>query len=456
MVEKVLRVPVGFALSTLMAITACTTAGDAPDQLSWDEFRADVYQEPATGVFVVDGDIALENETQLRAFYDRHAASWAHGDRGDEPLAEQSQPLIVNRAGGQDDRWAHVDTRNLNYCVSTAFGVHHGTVVEAMRQATADWQAHGNVFFRHRNELDGGCNAATSGVVFDVSPVASAPYIARAFFPSYARVNRNVLINTQYINGSGVWSLRGILRHELGHTLGFRHEHTRPESRACFEDNNWGALTRYDPASVMHYPQCNGTQTGDLVITGLDAEGMRVAYGPRPVRGLDVVDYLTRYGDLTNAFGATNWPAAATHWENHGVAEGRRGATELDAPYYLALYPDLRAAFGDTNYPAARWHWLNYGIHEGRRASREFDAPFYLSHHPDLVAAFGATNYGAALDHWLTYGIHEGRRSAADFDVHAYLHRYPDLLAAFGDTNHGAALFHWLTYGMGEGRNPAP
>jgi hypothetical protein len=29
----------------------------------------------------VDGDIALENEAQLRAFYDKHAAGWAH--RGD-------------------------------------------------------------------------------------------------------------------------------------------------------------------------------------------------------------------------------------------------------------------------------------------------------------------------------------------------------------------------------------
>ena len=55
-------------------------------------------------------------------------------------------------------------------------------------------------------------------------------------------------------------------------------EHTRPESGTCFEDNTWRALTTYDAKSVMHYPQCNGTQTGDLVITSKDAAGARSLY----------------------------------------------------------------------------------------------------------------------------------------------------------------------------------
>ena len=45
--------------------------------------------------------------------------------------------------------------------------------------------------------------------------------------------------------------------HELGHTLGFRTS-TRVPSRR-FEDNNWRPLTPYDSASIMHYPQCNGS-----------------------------------------------------------------------------------------------------------------------------------------------------------------------------------------------------
>ena len=69
-----------------------------------------------------------------------------------------------------------------------------------------------------------------------------------------------------------------MLRHELGHTLGFRHEHTRPEAGTCFEDTSWRALTAYDSASVMHYPQCNGTQKGDLVLTSLDNQGASSLY----------------------------------------------------------------------------------------------------------------------------------------------------------------------------------
>jgi hypothetical protein len=87
-----------------------------------------------------------------------------------------------------------------------------------------------------------------------------------------------VLIATSSFGNISPWTLTGVLRHELGHTIGFRHEHTRPESGACFEDNNWRALTAYDSSSVMHYPQCNGTQNGDLVLTNLDKQGASALY----------------------------------------------------------------------------------------------------------------------------------------------------------------------------------
>jgi len=443
----------------LLVVASCGLVGNeesVPAVLTWEEFRAGVYQEPGTGVFIVDGDIPLENEAQLREFFDRNAASWAAQAPGEPLLSESQSPLIVNLVGGADDRWPHIRQRDITYCVSTTFGTSYSAVVTAMQQATVDWQAQANVYFRYLSNLDSACNASTAGAVFDVNPVAGTSYIARAFFPSYSRANRNVLINTAYINGSGVWTLRGILRHELGHTLGFRHEHTRPEAGTCFEDNNWRVLTAYDSASVMHYPQCNGTQTGDLMITGTDSIGVLSVYGPLPKAGTDVVDYLNRYADLKSAYGSTNWSAGTSHWNNYGVAEGRRGSAEFNGSYYLGAYTDLSAAYGATNYAAARNHWLSDGIKEGRRASREFDAAYYLAANPDLAAAYGATNYAGALEHWLKYGINEGRRSAADFDVRAYLARYSDLRAAYGDTNYPAALFHWQSWGWAEGRNPAP
>ena len=99
--------------------------------------------------------------------------------------------------------------------------------------------------------------------------------MTRSCSPS-GRSQRNVLIDGTAFNTT--WTLTNILTHELGHTLGFRHEHTRPEAGTCFEDNNWRALTTYDSASTMHYPQCNGTSQ-DLSMTTRDRQGAASLYG---------------------------------------------------------------------------------------------------------------------------------------------------------------------------------
>ena len=137
-----------------------------------------------------------------------------------------------------------------------------------------------NVNFVHLSQYDSSCTSKQSNVVFDVRPVHSGQYLARAFFPNTSRKNRNVLVDdTAFLYGNAP-SVTGVLRHELGHTLGWRHEHTRPEAGTCFEDNNWRALTPYDSDSVMHYPQCNGTGNWSLTLTNDDKTGAASVYGP--------------------------------------------------------------------------------------------------------------------------------------------------------------------------------
>jgi hypothetical protein len=154
-----------------------------------------------------------------------------------------------------------------------------------MEAATGAWEQAAAVDFTHAAGQDANCVATNQAVVFDVRPVdVNGQYLARAFFPNEPRAARNVLIDDSSfeLEPGGKLQLTGILRHELGHTLGFRHEHTRPSSGACFEDNDWRPLTSYDPSSVMHYPQCNGMGDWSLVLTGKDKSGSACLYGAAP------------------------------------------------------------------------------------------------------------------------------------------------------------------------------
>ncbi|OJH38344.1 hypothetical protein BON30_24730 [Cystobacter ferrugineus] len=232
--------------------------------MTFSEFKSRVYQEPESGTFIVDGDVPLINEEQLQEHYIRYVRGGG---------------LSVNQSGGADTVWSSTQKLRISYCVSTSFGSNYDRVVQAMNQASKDWEDAAHVAFMHNSSQDSNCTASNANVVFDVRPApSSATYSARAFFPDYARSSRNLLIHSSAF-GSLTWTLTGILRHELGHTLGFRHEHTRPEAGTCYEDGNWRELTSYDSASVMHYPHCNGGNSGDLVLTPRDKSGAQSVYG---------------------------------------------------------------------------------------------------------------------------------------------------------------------------------
>lgn len=259
--------------------TPSSTPESTSQGMTWEQFLSVVHQEPDTGIFIADGDTTFSNEKELREFYEQNV---------------KNGQLIVHTSGGTDAKWSDTQKKNITYCVSTTFGTNYNAAITAMANAAAAWEQAGNVDFVYVSAQDGSCTASNNNVVFDVRPVNSGgQYLARAFFPDDTRANRNVLIDTTAFGNNSPWTLTGILRHELGHTLGFRHEHTRPESGTCFEDSNWRSLTTYDSASVMHYPHCNGSQTGDLVLTAKDVQGIQALYGapgttPPPTGGTPV------------------------------------------------------------------------------------------------------------------------------------------------------------------------
>jgi serralysin len=263
------------AVGLVLPVAACTS-DEGP--LTWEEFRDQAYHEPG-GVYIVNGDEPAETLDQLHEYYLGYLQSVEAADG----IGSIQQGLAVNRVSGRDDRWSSSAAQNITYCVtrsgSGAFSTsEYNAVVSAMNTAASGWEGAARVNFVHNSGQDGSCTRNNGNVVFNVRRVCSGSFLASAFFPSFGRSSRQLSIDCSSFQNISPWTLAGILRHELGHTLGFRHEHTRPESGTCFENSSWRALTAYDSSSVMHYPQCNGTQGGDLVLTSRDRSGAAALY----------------------------------------------------------------------------------------------------------------------------------------------------------------------------------
>lgn len=232
------------------------------DRPTFEEFVAETLQLE-DGTYIVNGDEPIEDLEQLEAFY------WQVFGNGE---------LIVNTVGGQDDRWSTQQVGNLTYCVSTRFGGDHDRVAQAVAQGAAKWEgASSKIDFVYLSAHDGNCTTRNKSVVFSVEPTNDPSIYARAFFPSTSDRKQNVLVNAK-LTFNGDYQASNILGHELGHTLGFRHEHTRPESGTCYENSSWRPLTPYDANSIMHYPYCNGGP-GALTWSSLDADGTAALYG---------------------------------------------------------------------------------------------------------------------------------------------------------------------------------
>jgi hypothetical protein len=253
--------------------------------LTFDEFEQTVYREPFEGgKYIVDGDTPIASRKLLMEFYEKRLKP------------PQVAGLTLATQAGLDVKWNQQDKMRLSYCVSDAFGSRQASVIQQMEAATGEWERVAAVDFRHDSAQDAMCGPTNQAVVFDVRPVNVGDYLARAFFPDEPRAARNVLIDESSFQLSPTEKLQlvGILRHELGHTLGFRHEHTRPEAGTCFEDSNWRPLTSYDAFSVMHYPQCNGRGDWSLILTDKDKSASACLYGA--AAGFTVVPELIAPG----------------------------------------------------------------------------------------------------------------------------------------------------------------
>lgn len=238
--------------------------------LSQNSLAAGFHKEPGPhGMYITEWDLAFPDLKTLQEYMD---------------VKKSHNKLIVSTIGSKKtfDIWSKTERKRLTYCISDDFKDKKADVIEAMKVATEDWMDAAGVKFTYKKSEDDDCTPANTKVMFDVRPVNFGKYLARAFFPSYERAQRNVLIDQSSFDYSFV-AFSGFLRHELGHVLGFRHEHISPDGNgACKELPNFKPLTDYDRYSVMHYPQCGGkNDIENMILSDLDKEGASEVYPHR-------------------------------------------------------------------------------------------------------------------------------------------------------------------------------
>ena len=306
--------------------------------ISQDEFVARAKPFEVGDRYVLQGDEAL-TEAELRALYDellargktftldaRHIAETSSRGLRAAEIEGTSRGLIREATV-----WTADQKKQLRFCVDIG-SFPNTRVYDVVLRAMARWESVVDIKFVPEQWLFGvgWCNEASAGsrTLFIIRGANSAEEadpanhcaLADAFFPSWSacrsvsdahcrriRIFRDAYrahrsFNWSTFNGDSGCSPTGgfdesklysTMLHELGHVLGFRHEHIRhPDAwskSTCQETQTWVDISGQpgvDTNSIMFYDWCPGAgPRAGADLSPNDIAGARTIYGIPPCTG---------------------------------------------------------------------------------------------------------------------------------------------------------------------------